>query len=156
MSMTEHIKDNEKKHKRSNFIFEKEDICKIGLIKGIDAFKEAAEMLVMRQNNEPLHPLEYKEELSMQISNDKEEWTDRSYLESYLDEKAVYLKHKYFGFHFDLGVVCPESTVALQIVDDNSFNFQRRNNLMNPLYKYIGISNKKIGNSFCLYLTFAG
>jgi hypothetical protein len=120
-------------------------------MRGKEAFLEAAEMMSLR---EVLPPLEYHEDLCTQISNEKEEWVNKTFLENYLEEKSKYLNYKYFGFHFDLGVVCAMTSVVLQIIDDNSFHFQRRNNLLNANYKYIGITNKKIGNSFCVYLTF--
>jgi len=103
-----------------------------------------------------LNELEYKEDLCMNISDDIDDWTNKLYLEKYLEEKSQYLDYEYFAFHFDLDVICPLTSVILQVVDDNNFNFQRRNNILNPIYKYIGIVNKKIGNRFCVYLTFAG
>jgi hypothetical protein len=92
----------------------------------------------------------------MQISNEKDDWVNKDFLESYLEDKSSYLSYKYFGFHFDLGVVDALTSVVLQVVDDNCFNFQRRNNIFNPNYQYIGINNKKIRNNFCLYLSFSG
>lgn len=103
-----------------------------------------------------LNSLEYKEDLCMQISGDVDFWTNKLYLDNYLEDKAEYLPYKYFGFHFDLDAVCPLTSAVLQIVDDNFFHFQRRNNILNKDYKYIGVTNKKIGNNFCVYLTFAG
>lgn len=146
------IKENDRKNMKGSYILIKEDICKVGLIRGKVAFTEAAEMMTMQPS---LNPLEYREDMCMQISNEKEDWVDKEFLESYLEEKSSYLNYKFFGFHFDLGVVDPLTSVVLQIVDDNLFQFQRRNNILNPIYKYIGISNKKIDNRFCIYLTFA-
>lgn len=145
------LQNSSKRVNKGNYIFQKNEICKIAIVKGKDAFLEAAEMMSLR---ECLPPLEYHEDLCMQISNDKDEWVNKTFLEKYLEEKSVYLNYKYFGFHFDLGVVDALTSVALQIIDDNSFHLQRRNNILNPNYKYIGITNKKIGNSFCVYLTF--
>jgi len=43
----------------------------------------------------------------------------------------------------------PAITALLQIVDDSTFNGQRRNNILNPMFSYCGITvtydKKKIG-----------
>lgn len=147
------IYENNKDSSKGSYLFIKEDICKIGLLKGKEAFINAADKLCQ---NSKLPPLEHKDELCMQISKEKDDWVNKEYLEPYLVEKSSYLQYKYFGFHFDLGVVDALTSVVLQIVDDNLFNTQRRNNILNSNYKYIGISNRKVENSFCVYLCFAG
>lgn len=148
-----YIQENTRKHKKSNFYIQKPNICKIGLIKGPVAFEEAAERLIL---GDLLEPLEYREDLCMQISSEREDWTNKVYLDHYLQDKAEYLNYSFFAFHFDLDCVCPLTSTVLQVVDDNCFHFQRRDNILNPEYKYIGVTNKKIGNSFCVYISFAG
>lgn len=138
---------------KGKFIFYKEGICQIGLIKGKEAFIDIANKLCMRK---PIEKLEYKEDLCMNVSNDMADWVNKHYLEVYLEEKSSYLSYEHFGFHFDLGCVDALTSVVLQVVDDNLFNCQRRNNILNEKYRYIGISYKKINNYFCLYLSFAG
>lgn len=145
----ENTLDNRKK---GNFILLKEEICRVGLLKGKPAFIEIAEELAMQDT---LEPLELKEEMCLQIPNEIEDWVNQSFLESYLQEKFNFMESSEYGFHFDLGVVDPLTSVILQLVDDNYFNFQRRANILNPSYKYIGVSNRKIGNNFCVYLTFS-
>lgn len=152
MDQIQFIQENERLSMKGSYILLKDEICKVGLVRGKSAFNEAAEMMAMQSS---LNSLEYREDICMQISNEKEDWVDKEFLESYLEEKSSYLNFQFFGFHFDLGVVDPLTSVVLQIVDDNLFSFQRRNNILNPSYKYIGITSKKIGNSFCVYLTFA-
>lgn len=147
------IYENYKKHKKVNYFIRKEEICKVGLIRGVEAFKEAAERMTL---GDRLPPLVYKEDLCMQIPSEIEDCTNKLYLDNYLEDKAEYLNYEYFGFHFDLDVACALTSVVLQIVDDNLFHFQRRDNILNPLYKYIGVTNKKIKNSVCLYISFAG
>ena len=140
-------KDNDK------FVFIRDDICKVSLIKGKDAFLQAAELLAMEECSDEL---EFRKELCLEISDNKQKWTDKEYLEEYLEDKANNLDYKLFGFHFDIGVSDPLTSIVLQIIDDNVLNFQRRNNILNRNYKYIGVSSKKIEGSFCLYVTFAG
>lgn len=145
------IDSEDNNRKNFSYVFLKDEICKIGLIKGKDAFVEAANMLSLLN---PMNPLTYQEDLNMQISDDKDDWVNKDYLELYLEDKSSYLPYKLFGFHFDLGVADALTSVILQIVDDNCFNYQRRNNILNPMYQYMGIVNKKINNHFCVYLTF--
>lgn len=149
-----HISDNSNNEYCSNYFsyYVKQDICKIGLIKGQRAFVETAELLAIQDS---IDLLIFKKDLCIEIPDNKSEWINKTYLETYLQEKAKNLNYSKFGFHFDLNCVCPETSVILQVVDDNTFNLQRRNNILNPEYKYIGISSKKINNNYCVYLTFA-
>jgi hypothetical protein len=151
--MIQYIKPNPKENDKNKYVLVRDNICKVALLKGKDAFIEAAEKLVLEECSDVL---EFKEELCLEIPNNKLRWTDKNYLEEYLEDKATNLDYKLFGFHFDLGVADPLTSIVLQIVDDNVLNFQRRNNILNPMYKYIGVSNKKLEGSFCIYITFAG
>lgn len=130
----------------------KDKICRVGLLRGKDAFIEIAEELAMM---EVLEPLEYREEINLQISNEIDDWVSQDFLESYLLDKFNNLTYSEYSFHFDLGVIDPLTSVVLQVVDDNYFNFLRRKNILNPKFKYLGITNKKINNNFCVYLTFS-
>lgn len=151
--MIQYIKPNPKENDKNKYVFIRDDICKVSLIKGRDAFIEAAELLALEECRDAL---EFKQELCLEISNNKQKWTDKEYLEEYLENKANNLDYKLFGFHFDIGVSDPLTSLVLQIIDDNVLNFQRRNNILNRNYKYIGVSSKKIEGSFCVYVTFAG
>ena len=66
-------------------------------------------------------------------------------------------KYKLFGFHYDNGSIHSEISIILQLVDDNDANGQRRNNILNRDFKYLGVSVGKIKpNRFIVYLSFAG
>lgn len=147
--ISENTADNKKKGK---FLLVKDEICRVGLLNGKPAFIEIAEELAMQES---IEPLALKDEICLEISSEIENWVSQSFLESYLQEKFSFIETSEYGFHFDLGVVDPLTSVVLQLVDDNYFNFQRRANILNPNYKYIGVSNRKIGNNFCVYLTFS-
>lgn len=146
------IIQNSNASKKGNFLMLKEQVCRVGLLRGKEAFIEIAEALAML---DALEPLQYREEINLQISNEIEDWVSQEFLESYLQDKFTNLSYSEYSFHFDLGVVDPLTSVVLQIVDDNFFSLQRRKNILNPKFKYVGITSKKINNNFCVYLTFS-
>ena len=146
----QYITQDAKKTKGTEYIFTKDKI-KVGLLKGKDAFINAAEILVM-QDSLPI--LELKQDLIIDIPEDKNQLASKVYIEDYLNKLLETLDYKLFGFHFDLGVTDPLTSVVLQIVDDNLMNGERRNNIFNPNYRYVGISKKRIGKLFCIYLAF--
>ncbi len=56
------------------------------------------------------------------------------------------------GFHYDISPCDPEISLLLQLVDDNDSRGQRRNNLLNKDFKYIGITSLLIANGLILSL----
>ena len=82
--------------------------------------------------------------------------------EHYLTITLKQIKNKLYeknieliNFHYDIMNSNIELSVLLQIVDDTNSMFQRRNNLLNRLTKYIGINIGKMSNGlYCYYLLF--
>ena len=140
-------------HKEVKYLFIKKGICKIGLINGKKSFLEQAQRMSIQES---LSPLEYDEEITIHVPDQQEIWVDRDFMQMFVEEKISFLNYEHFGFHLDLGTVDPLTSVILQIVDENLFNNQRRNNIFNPNYKKIAISNLKLDNKFCVYISFAG
>lgn len=138
----------------SSFYFMKENECKVELKQGKQAFIDTSEELIKLDST--LCQLRLNQKLSIEIPDDRELWCDRDYLEREIQKKFDSLDFEYIGFHFDFGIVNPLISVILQVVDDNNLNFQRRNNILNENFKYLGISIRKINNSACTYFTFAG
>jgi hypothetical protein len=64
-------------------------------------------------------------------------------------------KYSECAFNMDLGVSDPETSLLLQVVDDSPFKGKRRDNILNPNFKYVGISFLKQKTKFCCYITFA-
>ena len=59
------------------------------------------------------------------------------------------------NFHYDIMNSNVELSVLLQFVDDTNSLFQRRNNLLSKISKYIGINIGKMTNGlYCYYLLF--
>lgn len=138
----------------SVFYFIKENECKVELKQGKQAFIDSSEELIKLDST--LCPLRLNQKLSIEIPDDRELWCNKDYLEREIQKKFDSLDFEYIGFHFDFGIVNPLISVILQVVDDNNLNFQRRNNILNENFKYLGISIRKINNSACTYFTFAG
>jgi len=154
LECADYILKNPKISSSSKYVFFKDKISKIGLKRGKPEFCDAAALF---GNLWKVNKLELDEDLCITIPDNIKIWTDRDYLMQAIENKRNKLASKYeeFAFHFDLGTIDPKYSVLLQLVDDNDFNYQRRYNIMNPYYNYIGITSKKIENQFCVYLLFA-
>lgn len=136
-------------------MFEKEGHTKTTLNEGEPAFLAAIERL---RNAQSMAPLEFHQDLAIQVPETSTDWTKKDVLAALITEKKQQCMNRYsqYAFHFDMGMSDPVLSLVLQVVDDNNFLGQRRNNILNPNYKYIGISHQKSGKTkFCTYLTFA-
>ena len=123
---------------------------KVALSKGEQAFHEAAEILKEMQ---PLHPLEFKDEICVPVPETEEELNDHSYLKKQIN---IIQENNNIDLFFKDLVKLPEVSTLLMIVDDNEKNpGKKRNALLNEEFKYIGISNKFIGKKFIAYFTFS-
>ena len=82
-----------------------------------------------------------------------------SYLTSMLSLKNEELKKcgiEMVNFHYDIMIPNPELSVMLQVVDDTNSSYQRRNNIMSDVIKYVGISFGEVKKGiYCFYLLFA-
>jgi hypothetical protein len=102
-------------------------------------------------------PLEFREDLVILVPEDHKDWKNNSLITQLLAKKKAENGSKYpeCSFNMDLGISDPETSLLLQIVDDSPFKGKRRENILNPKNKYVGISFMKQKNKFCCYLTFA-
>lgn len=128
---------------------------KVSLVRGEEAFKEVAQIL---SEMPPSAPLEYTEELVIPIPEDQKDWKNNTLISQLLAKKKAEVISKYpeCVFNMDLGVSDPEMSALLQVVDDSPFKGKRRDNLLNPNNRFVGISYvSKPKNKFCCYLTFS-
>ena len=66
------------------------------------------------------------------------------------------MKKTKINFYFQEYIKNPEVAVLMMIVDDNkNMNGTKRNNLLNPELKYIGINSTFIGRNFVAYFSFS-
>ena len=134
---------------------EKEEIffqkkVKVKLYKGEKAFIEAADNL---KYMEPMKELIYKEEIKLNIPNNKDEMNDNNFIKEQLIEIR---KNNNISAFFKDSVKNPEVGVLLMIVGDyNNSQNKKRNAILNPEYKYIAVSSKFIGDLFIAYYTFS-
>ena len=137
--------DNEKDPK---YIYKKK--VKVALSRGEPAFTEAAEDL---RNKTPLPPLELKKEICVSLPEKEEDIKDSSYLREQV--KILRETTKVDVFFKDL-IKIPEVSALLMVVDDSTKSpGKKRQAVLNPDYKYIGITSKFIGKTFVAYFTFS-
>lgn len=127
-------------------------ICNIGLKKGEDQFNPTLDIL---KNFEGMLDLQWRSDLIIEIPDKISEWTKRENITKILSEVEKTGKYKQIGFHYDFGIKNALLSVILQIVDDSPFRGNRRTNIMNSSYEYIGISCKEINGNICYYFVFA-
>jgi len=129
---------------------------KVALNRGEPAFREFAQKL---RGMQPLSPLEAREDLKVPINEDPQKWTDKALISEAVNKQKASIKetssYKTFNFHFDVGSPQAEISFILQLVDDTPFKGSRQRNIVNPEFKYVGISTLKIKNKNCGYFLFA-
>ena len=137
--------DNEKDPK---YIYKKK--VKVALARGEPAFTEAAEDL---RNKTPLPPLELKKEICVSLPEKEEDIKDSSYLREQV--KILRETTNVDVFFKDL-IKIPAVSALLMVVDDSTKSpGKKRQAVLNPEYKYIGITSKFIGKTFVAYFTFS-
>jgi len=138
------------KNEKSRIIFKKK--VKIVLAKGENAFKEAAEIL---KKKNPVHPLSFCEEIIIPLPKNEEEFQDSTFLKRNAEELRKNSPFHFEVYYKDL-IRDPFISVLLMIVDDFEIdNGKKRECLLNPELKYIGINSKYIGKNFIAYFSFA-
>jgi len=137
------------KNEKSRIIFKKK--VKIVLAKGENAFKEAAEIL---KKKNPVHPLSFCEEIIIPLPKNEEEFQDSTFLKRNAEELRKNSPFHFEVYYKDL-IRDPFISVLLMIVDDFEIdNGKKRECLLNPELKYIGINSKYIGKNFIAYFSF--
>ena len=130
------------------------DGTKVAVVQGEAAFKDSANKLL---DAHPCEPLELREDLVIPVPEDSKSWKDNKLIAQLLTKMKSDNASKYSecAFNMDLGVSDPETSLLLQVVDDSPFKGKRRDNILNPNFKYVGISFLKQKTKFCCYITFA-
>lgn len=130
---------------------------KINLLQGEPAFKNCIDIL---EQTQPMQPLTLVDEIAIKVPEQVSEMNDKNRIIELIRRKKNELnelnKYRHFGFHYDNGSIDAEVSTLLQVVDDNNSNGQRRANIINPHFKYLGVSVGKVkpGRHF-VYLSFA-
>jgi hypothetical protein len=134
------------KDKKGRLIFNGK--VKIALTEGEPAFNECIEYL---KNLEPMEPLEFDPYLTIQPPKSEQEIKDKNDIHKKVDDMIN--SGVYIGSYWKDFIKDPEISFLLMIVDDNGIKSGRkRNDILNPSMKYIGISSAEIKRNFVSYI----
>ena len=135
-------------NENNKIIFKKK--VKVLLNKGEEAFKSAAEIL--KQTN-PMEDLIKKNEIAIPLPLTEDEINDNTLLVN----QANNLRQNYnINVYFKNLIKNPEIAVLLLIVDDSKNKpGAKRNALLNPKFRKIGINSKFIGTTFVSLFSFS-
>ena len=139
IGVIEDAKDNIKKSKNGNFYYNGNKI-KVALVEGESAFNEAIEFL---KSCKPMEPLVFSKNLIPPIPQNKEELQSKSYLRKSIDKMMCdgIRVNSYWRDIINDAEIC----FLLMIVDDNGDKKgMRRNDILSPNMKDIGISSVEI------------
>ena len=139
IGVIEDAKDNIKTGKKGNFYYNGNKI-KVALVEGESAFNEAIEFL---KSCKPMEPLIFSKNLIPPSPQNKEELQSKRYLKKCI-EKMISDDIRVNSYWRDV-INDAEICFLLMIVDDNGDNKGlRRNDILNPNMKEIGISSVEI------------
>lgn len=123
---------------------------KVALDKGKEAFNEAVSVL---SNTKPMNTLIYDPKMTVELPENEELLKDKNYLKTkvlIMNDNGAEIS----SFWRDI-IKEQETSFILMIVDDTGKKAGlKRKDILNPNFKYVGISSIMIGKSFACYLTF--
>jgi hypothetical protein len=123
---------------------------KVNLFKGEESFEEAAKIL---KNTPPMEKLKFNKDIVIPLPKNEEDIINSSFIKSKANEIRA---HSNINVYFKEYIKNPEIAVLLMIVDDSeNLNGKKRECLLNPNLKYIGIDSTFIGKSFIAHFSFA-
>ena len=130
------------------FVFKKK--VKVNLYKGEESFREAAEIL---KNMSSMGKLIFNKDIVIPLPESDEDIINSSFIKKKANEIR---SHSNINVYFKEYIKNPEIAVLLMIVDDKEvMNGKKRECLLNPNFKYIGIDSKFIGKSFIAHFSFS-
>jgi hypothetical protein len=146
IGIIEDAKDHIIEDKYGRIIYDKD--LKIALTKGKYAFDDTIEFL---ERQKPMKSLEYKPIITIKPPSEESDVEDKNYMKKEVKkmmEKGISIKSYWRDVVRD-----PEISFILMIADDNGAKSgKRRNDILDPNMKYIGISSVEINDSFACYI----
>ena len=101
----------------------------------------------------PVRPLIFSEDILINLPETKEEIKDVNFLKNQAEKKKENASS--LEIYFKDLIKDPYISVLLMIVDDSHKNAgKKRECILSPEYKYIGINSKFIGKTFIAYFSF--
>ena len=123
---------------------------KVALNEGEIAFRNAMADL---ENRERMSPLQFKEEICIPLPSTIEELNDKTYLKR---EWSKLCQTQEVSTCWRELVKDANVSFLLMVVDDSGKkSLMKRNDILNPDYKYIGISSTMIDKHFIAFFSFA-
>lgn len=133
--------------KRKRLIYKSR--VKVALNKGIKSFEEAKLLL---SNTKPMEKLIFDYNMRIRIPKNEKDIKNKDYLKNQIlikNDTGMGIKSYWREIIYD-----PETCFILMIVDDNGKKAgMKRRDILNPKFKYIGISSGMINKSFACYIT---
>ena len=146
IGVIEDAKDNIKKRKSGKYYYNGNKI-KVALIEGESAFNEALDFL---KSCQPMEPLTFSQTLIPPPPKSEEEIEDKNYLKKCVEKMLIngITINSYWRDVINDAEIC----FLLMIVDDNGIKKgMRRNDILNPDIKEIGISSVEINGQLVNY-----
>ena len=130
------------------FVFKKK--VKVNLYRGEEGFREAAEAL---KNTSPMEKFIFNKDIVIPLPDKEEDIIDSTFIKNKANEIRL---HSNINVYFKEYIKNPEIAVLLMIVDDTEvMSGKKRECLLNPNFKYIGIDSKFIGKNFIAHFSFS-
>ena len=123
---------------------------KVALCKGLPIFEETISVL---EETEPMEELKFCSKICIPLPDNEEDIKNKNYLKQRVEE--INQNYEIKDYWRDI-IKDPETSFILMIVDDTgNKSGKKRSDILNPTFKYIGISSVMIGKSFVCYVTFS-
>ena len=130
------------------FVFKKK--VKVNLYRGEESFREAAEVL---KNTSPMEKFIFNKDIAIPLPDNEEDIIDSTFIKNKANEIRL---RSNINVYFKEYIKNPEIAVLLMIVDDTEvMSGKKRECLLNPNFKYIGIDSKFIGKNFIAHFSFS-
>ena len=130
------------------FVFKKK--VKVNLFRGEESFREAAEIL---KNTQSMNKFKFNKDIVIPLPDNENDIINSTFIKSKASEIRT---HNSISVYFKEYIKNPEIAVLLMIVDDReNSNGKKRECLLNPNLKYIGINSKFIGKNFIAHFSFS-
>ena len=121
---------------------------KVALNKGLPVFEDA---ILFLEKTEPMDELKFSLKISVPAPQNEDDIKNKNYLKEKIEE--INQNDKIVQAYWRDIINDEETNFILMIVDDNGPKSNKRKNIFNPKFKYIGIRSVKIGKSFACYIT---
>ena len=136
-------------NKSKKLIYKKN--VKVALSEGIPAFQEAISILKICK---PMNKLIFEPKLMVKLPDNEDDIIDKEYFK-YEIRKMISEGIPIKSYWRDI-INDPEISFLMMIVDDTGKKSgMKRNDILDPNMKYIGICSKSIGKYFICFLTFS-